>query len=414
MAAPAPPPPNATPPPPSRRARVLLGAIAFAVFIPTFALKPFGSDLHLLYWARASTFDPRGLLEPWFGGVLGRFVPKLVAMLVMAVAGPRHECYQALNLGLHVTNVLLIERLARGWSGSRRAGYTAALLFAVGFGFYGKAVTELSNLSMNLALALTLWAFVEWHARRRARALALWIVALAAHEIIALAPLAALLAPRSGAPADPARERRLTALVLGGLAVAALAALLPVPGRAVAVRLLELPGFALVPLSPGPALDLRLLGLAAPRAAAAFLGAHRLGLGLALLAPIAFAATRSPVVRFATAWMFLFWLPAAVLMARWTSGWLDMRYLEVVAVGMCLLAAHALDLIPARSVRGALITGLIAWSLLVSSFVWLKQWRLVTASPDWKRKDREFRQEMRELERTHTPIRAARDSTQAD
>ncbi|OGF12688.1 MAG: hypothetical protein A2W00_08775 [Candidatus Eisenbacteria bacterium RBG_16_71_46] len=413
MAAPAPPPPTATPPPPSRGARALLGVLAFAVFTPTLALQPIATDLQVLYWARASALDPRWLLDPWYSGLLGRFVSKLAMTLVMAVAGPRHEVYQALNLLLHVAHVLLVERLARGWSGSPRTGTTAALLFAVGFGFYGRAVMELNNLSMNLALALTLWAFVEWHARRRARALALWILAIGAHEIIALAPLVALLAPRAGAPVSPERERRLTALVLGGLAVAALAALLPVPGHAVAVRLVELPGFALVPVNLGPALDLRLFGLAAPRAVAAFLDAHRLGVGLALLLPIALATSRSAVARFATAWMFLFWLPAAVVMVRWTGGWLDMRYLEVAAVGACLLAALALDRVPARRARGALLAVLIAWSLLVMSFVWLKQWR-VPATSEWQRKDREFRHEMRELDRTRVPVRGGVDSTRAD
>ncbi len=390
--------------PPSRRGQLALALVAAALFSPILSLPLIGDDFNVLYWARAAAFEPRLLLSPWYGGFLGRVLPKLLLELGMAVVGPRHQLYELANLLLHVANVLLLERLARAWTGSRRVAFLAALLYAVSFGFYGWAVMRISNLSMSLGLTLTLWAFVEWEKRRRGRALLLWLVALTSHEIILFAPLVAWFAPRV-APAAPAPRRRLAAgLAVGGLAAAALLALLPGPAGRVAAQFIELPAFTLFPVYHGPLLELRLLGLRVPVPLAEFLTAHRLAAGIVLAAPLAYAAARDARLRFAVVWMFLFWLPAAVLMAQWVTSSLQARYLQVAAVGACLLAACVIDRLPSRLARGAALAALLAWSLLLVTFAWLGAWQIVHTSPRWKQLDREFWQELDDLERTHVPM----------
>jgi hypothetical protein len=389
--------------PSSLRTRVALALVTCALFWPMLTLPLIGDDFNVLYWARASVFQPHLLWIPWYGGLLGRLLPKLLLALGMSVIGPRHEAYEILNLLLHVANVLLLERLARGWTGSRRAAFLTALLFAVGFGFYGWAVMKISNLSMILSLTLTLWAFLEWERRRRGRALVLWLVALLAHEIIVFAPVVALLAPRGAAPVSARSRRRNTVLVLGGLTVAALLTLLPEPAGRAAVHFLELPSFTLFPVYLGPLLELRVLGLAVPAGFAHFLTSYRLEVGILLLLPAGFAIVHESRLRFAVAWLFLFWLPAATLMAQWGSASLQVRYLLVPAVGACLFAACLLDWLPSRLARSLSLATLVAWSVLVSGFAWLGAWQLVRAEPRWELLNREFWQELQDLERTHVP-----------
>jgi hypothetical protein len=381
----------------------LMAVLAFGLFSPMLALPLREDDFPTLYWARASSLDPHWLFYSWYGGVFGRLIPKLLLMLGMSVAGPRHEVFELVNLLLQVANVLLIERLVRAWTGSRRTALTAALLFAVGFGFYGKAVMKISNLSMNLGLTLALWAFLEWQARRRGRALLLWLATLATHEITALAPLVMLFTPASGLPAKPAAERWRTGAALGGLAAMVLAlAWRGAIGRT-AVCLASYVGFALFPVNVAPAADLPVAGLALPRGLLGFLAAHRLVVGLALLPAVAFALTRGAVARLAVVWMFLMWLPAAVLMSNWSGSRFDARYLMAPAVGVCLLSALALDRIPARRLRVLLLTGLVAWSLVLTSCTWLVAWEHVRHGARWRQIHREFGPQLVLLERTHVP-----------
>jgi hypothetical protein len=382
---------------------VLLAVLAFGLFSPVLAMPLREDDFPTLYWARASVLDPHWLLYSWYGGIFGRVIPKLLFMLGMTVAGPRHEVYELLNLLLHVANVLLLERLARAWTSSRRVAFIAALLFATGFGFYGKAVMKISNLSMNLGLTLTLWAFVEWQARRRGRALLLWLASLATHEVTALAPLVMLFAPAPDAPARPAQERWRTGLALGGLAAAALA--LPVRGLIgqAAAYLVSYPGLTLFPVNVGPALDLRAGGLDLPLRLVRFLFAHRLALGIASLPALAFALTRGAVVRLAVVWMLLMWLPAAILMSTWPGGWFDTRYLMAPAAGLCLLAAVALDRIRTRRLRGLLLAGFVAWSLFLGSLTWLVAWRHVEHGARWHQIRHEFDEQLVQLGRTRVP-----------
>lgn len=405
------------PPPvaPARGARALLAAIAIGVFAFALTLPLMEDDFQVLYWARASTLVPSCLFEPWYGGVLGRVVAKLLLMLGMALFGPRHEAFQLMGLLLHAASVLLLERLVRSWTGSRRIAFLAALLFAVGFGSYGKAVIRPNNLSMGLALALTLWAFVEWQARHRVRALLLWILALGSHEAVALAPLVAAFTPGPDPSAGPRSERWRTGLVLGGIAVMALAVLLPGRAGLAAAILAQLPAFALMPINAGPAQELSAHGVTLPRTLVDLLTVHRTAVGLALILPVAFAVPRSRGLRLAVAWMYLFWLPATILMSGWGPGtWLEPRYLHPPAIGFCLLAACVLDRIPWRAARGLLLTGFLAWTLCLDALVWVKhiqRWRV--GPPDWRQRSAAFRQEMEDLERTHVPLRVEPDSTQA-
>ncbi len=397
--------PRATP-----AARAALVALALVAFAAALALPLRDDDFHTLYWARASTLDAHWLLERWYGGVLGRLLPKLIVMLGMATAGPRHEVYEAVNLMLHVLNVLLVERLARAWTRSRRAAFLAALLFAVGFGFYGKAVIRVSNLAMMLALTLTLWAFVEWQARRRWRAAVLWLLTLATHEITAFVPLLLLLAPRSDAERAPAGERWRTGLVLGGLAAAVVAALLDGGLGEAAANLLGYPAFALIPANAHPAADLRAAGVGLPFSPVRFLVGHRLACGLVLLAPLAFAVTRGAVPRFAVAWMFVCWLPPALMAWVWRSAeWQDSRYLLAPSVGACLLVAWALDRVRAERARRLLLAGLVGWSIALLGATFFLAWHHVGRGARWPEIDRRFRDDLQRLERTRVPATSPED-----
>jgi hypothetical protein len=387
-----------------RAGRVLLAVLAFGLFSPALALPLHDDDFFTLYWARASTLDPRWLFHDWYDGVLGRFVGKLLVMLGMSTVGTRHEAYELVNLLLHVVNVLLVERLARAWTGSRRAAFLTALLFAVGFGFYGRAVMKISNLAMNVGETLTLCAFAQWQAGRRWRALLLWLVTLGTHEITAFAPLVMPFTPVAGATVKPASERWRTGLALSGLVILVLA--LPLRGSIgqTAASLLSYPGIALLPLSVRPARELQAAGLGIPLGLVGFLVEHRLAVGLALLPAAAFSLTRGPAPRLAVVWMLLSWLPTAVFMSTRTEGWFDLRHLMAPAVGLCLLVAVALDRLASRRVRGLLLAGFVAWSLLLLSMVWLITWQRIERGPRWSQQQREFVRDLAQLERTHVPI----------
>jgi hypothetical protein len=382
----------------------LPAVLGFGLFAPALALPLHFDDFHTLYWARASTFDPRWLWYNWYGGIFGRLLPKLIAMAGMATVGPRHEAYELVSLLLHVANVLLIGRLALDWTGSRRTASMTALLFAVGGGFYGKAVIRISNLAMILSLTLTLWALVEWQARRRWRGILLWLATLATHEVTVFAPVLLLFAPDVGAPPEQARQRWRTGLVLGALAVAALAAWLPGPAGRTAARLVSYPAFMLFPANLGTALDFRAAGAGLPLAFVRFLVEHRFAVGLAVLPLLAFALTRGAVARFAVAWMYLTWLPAVLgPVFRRSHDWQDARYLIAPAVGTCLLAGWLLDRIKADRPRRLMLAGIAAWSLLLTGSTFSQVWRHVGRDTQWPPIEQRFREDLLRLERTHTP-----------
>jgi hypothetical protein len=125
--------------------------------------------------------------------------------------------------------------------------------------------------------------------------------------------------------------------------------------------------------------------------------------GLALMLPLAWVAARDAVLRFGVIWMFMLWLPAAVLMTLIPGDHLEMRYLYMPAVGACVLAAGLLDRIRSRPWRRVVLAVAVAASLLLDGFVYVRQRQILSEDPRWAREDREFWQELAELNRTHRP-----------
>jgi hypothetical protein len=216
-------------------------------------------------------------------------------------------------------------------------------------------------------------------------------------------PLIAMFAPRSGAPPAPVQLRRGTLIALGALGLICAIAWFTGSLPRLAARIVSLPSFTLMPVNVGPALGLRFGGISVPAGPAAFLETHRVAVGLALMLPLAWVAARNAVLRFAVVWMFMLWLPAAVLMAAMPGDHLEMRYLYMPAVGTCLFAASLLDRIHSRSWRRVVLTVAVAATLLFDSFVYLRQWQILADDQRRARERREFWQELAELNRTHRP-----------
>ncbi|MBD3348402.1 MAG: hypothetical protein GF400_04305, partial [Candidatus Eisenbacteria bacterium] len=158
---------------------------AFAANAASLPLKFSTDELHSLYWGARSLHDPSNLLRPWYGGLLQRLPAKLALMGGLLAWGPRTWAFHLLAVVTHAACAAYVGCLSERLSGSKAVGVTAGLLFAVGFGWYGKAVFRSSNETMLLGL-LFLLVGVELMLRRRWIASALLLVlAVASHEITA-------------------------------------------------------------------------------------------------------------------------------------------------------------------------------------------------------------------------------------
>jgi hypothetical protein len=391
------------PPRPEARARRLLAGLALALFLPALAFPLHDDDFFTLYWARASAFHPRLLALPWMGGLLGRYLTKLLYVLGMVTVGPVGQAYTLANLALHVVNVLLLERLARSWSGSRRVGLLAALLFAIGFGFYGKAIARVCNIGMVLGMTIALWSLLEWSRGRRARALGLWLLTLALHEAYVATPIVMLFAPNATSPPSPRTERWRTALVLAGLAAAIPALWLGGGAGRLAAHLVSYPCCALVPVNFSSGRAVEAAGFGPSLLWMECTLAHRAATGLALLPLFAVAAARGPVRRAAVAWAFAAWLPVCVMKAGLAGDYIEARHLFGSAPALCLVVAVALDHVRARPLRALLAAGACALAVLGTTALWAVT-GVHVRSPGQTRSAAQFARDLGTLERTHVPL----------
>src|SRR5262245_53743012 len=275
--------------------------------------------------------------------------------------------YHAASLALHVVNVLLLHRLARGWGASPVAAFVGAGLFAASR-LHFPALFAITSIGELLSLTFTLAALlVAGPGPRGFAALAVFALALSAKEGVLLVPVAALLAAPAGRPWTE-RARALAPLVLGG---ALLGAVLLASGLAsgrlggqaytaslganLAENVARLFGWTIDIVNPIPDLH------------AATTGAARWTLPLlaAALTALVFRLRTEPLLRAGATWWWLAVLPVLPLPGR-----TYLHYLYVPLAGAALVAAALWDrMLAARAARpsGRGGRGRLRWALAIAT-----------------------------------------------
>jgi hypothetical protein len=394
---------------PFSRSAVLIGLLAVIVYLPAVAVPFFGDELHSLISAAQTIKEPSHIFAPWMGGAV-RVVPKLVFVGGLQLWGLRVWPYRLLSILIYGFAAMLVARLAEEWSGSRRVARWAALLFAVGFGAYTKPVIVVSNLTMLISLVFMLVALDRLWSGRWKAALVFYILSVASHEIVLAAPLLVLflLPLRDGQNAVPWKRlgqtlglaRNVRKIVAGSLL-----ALVPLSfsvgglGDVCSVKV-NMAFFMLFPFNQHGVAALPGGAGGALVALAALLVQWRFWIGAAVILLLAYVVWRGrPLHAFAAGWIFLFIAPSSVLMAGWQTDWLEIRYLCVSSVGLCLLASLLLLRITEkrRFIGVALLWLLILWSLAVGN-MWQRKHVRDSGSPYNTARREEFYSEIAALD----------------
>jgi hypothetical protein len=163
-------------------ALILLGAAASLPYLPSLRLPLLFDDFNTLYQAAITLEDPSHFWSPWTGGLL-RFIPKLWFMIGLELWGVDAWPYRLMNIWVHTVSALVLASLVSRASESRIIGLLAGLLFAIGFGAYGRAVLQISNITMVLSLCALLTAFLLLQQRRGIWACLALAVAVLSHEL---------------------------------------------------------------------------------------------------------------------------------------------------------------------------------------------------------------------------------------
>jgi hypothetical protein len=73
-------------------------------------------------------------------------------------------------------------------------------------------------------------------------------------------------------------------------------------------------------------------------------------------------------------WIVLFFVPSAFVMAGWEGGRLEVRYLAVSAIGLCLLTGRLIEWLERRrrAAAVAVVCLLTAWSVVIGA-LWLRK-----------------------------------------
>jgi hypothetical protein len=393
-----------------RYPELALSFLGVALLLPAVGQPFLHDDLNSIYQAAVSLKHPGHLLDPWMGGLL-RFVPKLHLMSVLAIWGPDSQVLRLHNLALHGMSVFLVARVFTQLSGSSQIGLWSAAFFALGFGFYARAVIQVSNVTMVSALTLFLAGLYFWQRTKRRLAAASFAMAALCHEVVWAAPLLVPFwqaAPKYGEvagvsllPGFGARRNGIRNLLACFLLLLALTSLLPGwPGR-LATTEMEYVAFGFIPLN----VDTGLLGKSGIQSvlgtAIRAVVESRPWLGFAALVLCFLGALRlRGIGTFALGWTLLFLLPFSALAAARPElrpeNWLDRRYLYFPAVGLCALVAALLNgtRIP---LRRALTSLVVVWCLLWSGLTLWKFSRDI-ASPAERRARETFNQEMEALD----------------
>jgi len=396
------------------RSATLVVFLAVFVFLPFLAFPLVGDDFYSVQQAAVTLKDPGGLLDPWMGGAF-RLLPKLIFMGGFIVWGTNPAAYRLLAILIHGLSTFLVASLACGWSRSRGAGFWTALLFAVGFGCYAKPIVQISNLTMQLGLFLTLLALILHRRGNRRGALAFFLLAILSHELAVMTPLVVpFLSARSGREGysadahrvqEPSGERRLRIILLGFLATTIVLSLLPGRAGQLASKQIQAFAFMLLPINL-TTMPLKLAQeVSIPRSLMVFVVGQRFWIGLVIVLLLMLRIRKADrTASLGLAWIFFFLVPSAWLMAGWAGNWMETRYLLIPSVGACFLASTLLlGLSPRRrTVRVLLLALLVASSLFTNSMVWRK-YRWEITQPEWRHSQQEFLMQMQSLDPTGTP-----------
>ena len=344
--------------------RSLLVAVASAallcslfVFFPGFDNGFWRDDFRLLERSDAAQSDSRILWQRWVEP-FNRPLAQAAFALEYRWWGLDSGRYILTNTLLHVLNAALLFWLFMGPLGAQAAA-TAALLFALGFGFYGKAILWAANLPELLSTTFVLATGIAAHRAQLARLApqrAAWMglagillaLALACKEsgIMAVVMVGGLMWPHRRSLKSVIRKIGVLVVVCGTylmvqfLAQSGVAQVADDPGAwlAMPMRALRLATLMVLPIQESV-----LLVHASPVVArsAALLDQVRPVLGIALLAAASLWFLRgSGAVRWLLASYFAFLLPFGLI--NLPGDWLDIRYAYLPSTCFCGLLALAL------------------------------------------------------------------------
>jgi protein O-mannosyl-transferase len=346
---------------------VTLGVLfcALFIFVPGFDNGFYGDDFVLLERAAAAQQHPAIIWSRWVEP-FNRPLAQAAFALEYRLWGMDAGRYILTNALVHVVNAVLLFWLFQGVLGvSAAAG--AAVLFALGFGFYGKAVLWAANLPDLLATSFVLGTGIVARQAQMARlpqqraasmALAgiLYALALACKEsgIMAMVLVAGLLWPQRRSVGSVVRKIAVlvtvcgTYLVLQFLTSSGIAQVVQDGGAwlALPVRALRLATLMTLPVMQESSLASQGGPLVARAVALVDQLRPALGLVLLLFAALWFWRGRG-AVRWLLASYVAFLLPFGLI--HLPEGWLDIRYAYLPATCFCGLAGFGLRALWVRS-----------------------------------------------------------------
>jgi hypothetical protein len=351
------------------------------VYVPFLVFPLIGDSCHSVYNAAITLKNPGHIWEPWMGGLF-RLIPKLGFMAGVMLWGVAAWPYRLLNLLIHCASTYLVGRTTESMSGSLSLGFWTAILFAVGFGSYGKSVVEVSSLTMQLGMFFLLLSVYSLWKGRNAHAIVYFLLSASSHEIalagILLAPLVIRARLRGDTPCNApfgisGSARNKLAVLLIASAVLALATLLPGRMGRLASNELEAPVMMILPVNPGSEAYSSAWGLPVPAPLITAIVDYRAILGIAMLFVLIFLGRRrSDFLVLALAWIYVFWLPSAWFYSAHDTGRLEIRHAYISSVGACLLASILVFQINRlrRILVPSILAVLVGWSLVGSAVRW--------------------------------------------
>jgi hypothetical protein len=305
-----------------------------------------GDDFVVLDHAIAADHDPGVLTQHWVRG-FDRPLAQIAFYAEYSLWGLHAGPYRVAHVLLHAVNATLLFALFHGPLGPQVAA-GAAILFALGLGFYGDTLFRIANLSQLLVTSFVLGtgivalrAQLERTPRRRLAATLLaallFFLALLCHEsgTMALVMLGGLMWPHRRNLSSVARKLALLVVIaalywgLQFLQEASFGGLADVtaPWVTLPVRGLRLAGLMVVPVQPGTEPQ----GVLLLHRLLILVDQMRPALGLVLLAAAAFWFLRGPG---AVRWLLASWV-ACLIAPVLTTTRVDLSEAYLPAVFLC-------------------------------------------------------------------------------